>query len=168
MTLQSHDISHDVRSQAQSRLEQFRQIMSRSMLAILLPHSIHMVYSQMTHGLQGRVIIKQHGPCVIYINRVALQQRLLVEFSCDPYIDSLLKALLVCVIIGLCVQWLPQHRRQHVSLADEATEDIFALFWKVIILLVKKALSCFQEQDSRAFFSAYLIQQYLQSYFQQQ
>ena len=37
------------------------------------------------------------------INRVAIQQGLLVEFSCDSHIDSLLKALLVCVTIGLCV-----------------------------------------------------------------
>ena len=62
----------------------------------------------MMHGLQGRVKYWQHGPSVNYINRVAIQQRLLVKFSCDPYIDSLLKALLPCVIIGLCIQQLPQ------------------------------------------------------------
>ena len=92
----------------QSGLEQSRQIMLRSMLTAQLPYGVYMVHLWMMHGLQGRVIIKQHGPCVIYINRVAIQQRLLVEFSYDLHIDSLLRALLACVIIGLCVQWLPQ------------------------------------------------------------
>ena len=32
-----------------------------------------------------------------------MQQRLLVKFSCDLHIDSLLRALLVCAIVGLCV-----------------------------------------------------------------
>ena len=42
------------------------------------------------------------------INRIAIQQGLLIEFSCNPHIDSLLRALLACVIIRLCVQQLPQ------------------------------------------------------------
>ena len=33
-------------------------------------------------------------PCVTYINRVEIWQRLLVKFSCDPHINSLLRALL--------------------------------------------------------------------------
>ena len=103
------DISHDVRSQAQSRLEWTRWMMSRSILTACLPYNVYMVYSWMMHGLQGRVNIKQHRPHINYINRVAIQQGLLVEFSCDLHINSLLRALLLCVIIGLCVQWLPQH-----------------------------------------------------------
>ena len=79
------------------------------MLTVCLFHSVHMVHSWTTYGLQGRVNIKQHRLCVIYINRVAIQQRLFVKFSCDSYINSLLRALLVCVIIGLCDQWLLQH-----------------------------------------------------------
>ena len=93
----------------QSGLEQSRQIMSSSVLTAQLPHGVHMVYSWTMHGHQNRSNYQQHGPCVTYINRVAIQQRLLVEFSYDPHINSLLKALLACVIIGLCVQWLPQH-----------------------------------------------------------
>ena len=95
---------------AQSGLEQSRWMMSRSVLTAQLPHSVHMVHSWTIHGLQGRVNIKQHRPHINYINRVAIQQGLLVKFSCDSHIDSLLRALLVCIIIGLCVQWLPQQQ----------------------------------------------------------
>jgi len=35
-------------------------------------------------------------------NKIAIQQWLLVEFSCNSYINSLLRALLVHVTIGLC------------------------------------------------------------------
>ena len=79
------------------------------MLTTWLSNSIHIVYSQMTYKHQDRSNYLQHGSCVTYINRVAIQQRLLVEFSCDLHINSLLRALLTCVIIGLCVQWLPQY-----------------------------------------------------------
>ena len=64
---------------------------------------------RMKHGHKGRFNYQQYGPGVVCINRTLIQQRLLVEFSCDPHVDSLLRALLACVIIGLCVQWLPQH-----------------------------------------------------------
>jgi len=37
------------------------------------------------------------------IYRVAIQWGLPVEFSCDSHINSLLRALLTCVIIGLYV-----------------------------------------------------------------
>ena len=87
-------------------------ITSRSILTALLPHSVYMVHSWMTHGLQGRL----HSRSTVVarticnsINRVVIQQRLFVEFSYDPHIDSLLRALLACVIIGLYVQWLLQH-----------------------------------------------------------
>ena len=51
-----------------------------------------MVYLWTMHGLQSRVDYQQHRPSVNYINRVGIQQRLLVEFSCDFHIDSLLRA----------------------------------------------------------------------------
>ena len=63
----------------------------------------------MKHGHIGRFNYQQHGPGVVGINKTLIQQRLLVKFSCDPHINSLLRALLPCVIIRLCVQWLPQH-----------------------------------------------------------
>ena len=104
---------------AQSSLEGPRRVwmmMSRSMLTALLPHGVHMVYVWITHGLQSRM----HSRSVVIawttynsIYRVTIQQRLLVKFSCDPHIDSLLRALLVRVTIGLCVQWLPQHLQQN-------------------------------------------------------
>ena len=81
----------------------------RSMSIAYLSYSVYMVYLWTMHGHQGRVIQCQHRPHINYINRVAIQQKLLVKFSCNPHINSLLRALLVCVIIGLCVQWLPQH-----------------------------------------------------------
>ena len=93
----------------QSRLEWSRQMMSRSVLTTQLPHSVYIVHLWTTYEHQGRSNYSQHGPCVTYINRVAIQQRLLVKFSCNPHINSLLRALLPCVIIGLCVQWLPQY-----------------------------------------------------------
>ena len=79
------------------------------MLTALLPHGVYMVHAWMTHGLQGRADVVQHGLYLIYINKVAIQQGLLVEFFCDPHINSLLRTLLSCIMIGLCVQWLPQH-----------------------------------------------------------
>ena len=106
--LQSHDISHDMRSQAQSGLKQIRWMTLRNMLTMWLSYDVYMVYLWMTYEHQGRVIIKQHKLYVIYINRIAIQQRLLVEFSCGPHINSLLRALLPYMIIGLCVQWLLQ------------------------------------------------------------
>ena len=82
------------------------------MLTTLLFYGVHMVHSWTIHGLQGRMcsrsIVVAWTTCNS-IYRIAIQQRLLVEFSCDHYINSLLRALLPCVIIGLCVQWLPQH-----------------------------------------------------------
>ena len=56
--------------------------------------------SQTMHKLQDRVNYQQHGPSVNYINRVAIQQRLLVEFSCNLHIDSLLKS-----FTTLCNYW---------------------------------------------------------------
>ena len=75
-----------------------------------LPYGIHMVHSWTMHGHQGRSNYSQHGLCVNYINRVAIQWGLLVEFSCDSYIDSLLRALLIHITIGLYVQQLPQQQ----------------------------------------------------------
>ena len=83
--------------------------MLRSILTTCLPHNIHIVYLWTTHGLQGRINIEQHRPCVNYINRVAIQWKLLVKFSYNLHINSLLKALLICVIIGLHIQQLLQH-----------------------------------------------------------
>ena len=120
MIWKSHDITSQnlERSTVQKSLEKSGRvwiITSRSMLTALLPHSVYMVYSQTTHGLQGRM----HSRSVVIaqitcnsINRIAIQWKLLVEFSCNPHIDSLLRALLGCVIIGLCIQWLPQHIQQ--------------------------------------------------------
>ena len=66
------------------------------------------VTMRMKHKHKSRCNYQQHGPGVVCINRTLIQQRLLVKFSCDFYINSLLRALLPCVIIGLCVQWLLQ------------------------------------------------------------
>ena len=55
---------------------------------------------QTMHELQDRVNYQQHGLSVNYINRVAIQQRLFVEFSCDLHIDSLLKS-----FTALCDYW---------------------------------------------------------------
>ena len=117
-----------MRSQAQSRLEQTRWMMSRSMSTTCLLHDIHIVYSQIMHELQGRVNIKQHRLYVNYINRVAIQQRLLVKFSYDLYIDSLLKALLVCVIIGFCIQWLSQQQNSTISQNSALCRLLFFYF----------------------------------------
>ena len=74
---------------------------------------LHM--TQIIHRLQDKINQCQYGLSVIYINRVAIQQRLFVEFSYNPHINNLLKALLICVIIGLDVQWLPQQQK-HLNL----------------------------------------------------
>ena len=64
---------------------------SRSMLTTLLPYGIYIVYSWTTHRLKGRMhsrsmVIVQTIYNSIY--RIAIQQRLLVEFSCDPHLIS--------------------------------------------------------------------------------
>ena len=58
------------------------------------------------HGYQGRVKDWQHGPSMFCIYRTLIQQRLLVEFSCEfptiypPLRDLLLVTLLVFVTSG--------------------------------------------------------------------
>jgi len=80
-------------------------VMSRSILTALLPHGVHMVYSWTMYGLDGRIhsrsIVVAQTTCNS-INRVAIQWGLLVEFSCDLHLISLLRTLLACVSIGLC------------------------------------------------------------------
>ena len=100
-----------------------------SMYTTLLPHVGHIdvrvgctvLYShcgvdmRQTYGLQSRRhsrTLLQHGPQYKSIYRVAMQQKLLVKFSCNPHYQiALLRALLICTIIGLCGQWLLQHNR---------------------------------------------------------
>ena len=69
------------------------------MLTVWLSHDRHIVHLWMMHGHQSRVIIKQHRQNVIYINRVAIQQRLLVKFSCDPHNDICLRNLLLMTLL---------------------------------------------------------------------
>ena len=107
------------------------------MLTVWLPHDIHIVHTQMMHGLESRSNYLQHGPYVTYINRIAIQQRLLVKFSCDLYIDSLLRALLVCMIIGLCVQWLPQH----ILYLETPSSSLVITQSKIVFLLLYLSLS---------------------------
>ena len=85
--------------------------------------------------IRAEVNYLQHRPCVTYINRVAIQQRFLVEFSCDPYINSPLRALLVCVIIGPCIQWLPQHYRflKQLSIPKHPWNSISIYFIKKLL-----------------------------------
>ena len=96
-----HDYkSHDIRSQTQTLGEEAGRIMLRYMSMACLPHGVHIVYSQLMYRHQSRVIYCQHGLCIYYINRIAIYQRLLVEFSYDPYLISTLR-FIVCVVIGL-------------------------------------------------------------------
>jgi len=48
-------------------------------------------------------------------------------------------------------------------LADEAAEAEFALFWETMTEPEVEAFPCFQEWDSRASFSTYLVWWHLQS-----
>ena len=48
----------------------------------------------------GLIISSMNHHVIVY--KVAIQWGLLVEFSCDPHIDSLLRALLVYVTISFC------------------------------------------------------------------
>ena len=98
------------------------------MLTTQLSHSIYMVHSQTIHRHQGRSNYLQYGPCVTYINKVAIQQRLLIEFFYNPYIDSLLRALLACVIIGLCVQQLPQQLNSTIFWDSASCRLLFLLY----------------------------------------
>ena len=111
--------------------------MSRSVLTVQLPHSVYMVHSWTTHGHQSRSNYLQHGLYITYINGVAIQQKILVEFSCNFYIDSLLRALLVCVIIGLCVQWLPQH----ILYLGTPSSSLVITQSKIVLLLLYLSLS---------------------------
>ena len=42
------------------------------------------------------------------------------------------------------------------DLIDEVAGNVFALSWKIIVLLAKEILSCFWKWDLKAFFSACL------------
>jgi len=46
------------------------------------------------------------------------------------------------------------------DLVDEATRDVFALFWEATELPAVEALPCFQKYDSRVFFSVCLVMFY--------
>ena len=118
---------------------------SRSMLTVQLPYSVYIVHSQMTHGYQGRSSYLQHGPCVTYINRIAIQQRLLVEFSCDPYIDSLLRALLVCVIIGLGVQWLSQQLSELKIINFIFILFLISFFFFIYLFIFRLSIRCYHD-----------------------
>ena len=54
------------------------------------------------------LVINQHRPHVKHIYRTLIQQRFLVEFSCELSTLYLPKRFACCVIIGLCNQWLLQ------------------------------------------------------------
>ena len=53
----------------------------------------------MMHGHQGRQILLQHRSHCIYINRGAMQQGLLVEFSCNPHYQIVSRSLTVDFIL---------------------------------------------------------------------
>ena len=121
-------LDHKTQRMKQKDLE---QIISYNMDITCQPHVLHIV-------VQGRLYSSEYGPLVVvyyptlrtlvhnnmdfrarlnqyqyqlsitYINRTAIQQRLLVKFYCNPHINSLLRVLLPCVIIELDVQWLLQ------------------------------------------------------------
>ena len=61
----------------------------------------------------------QYGLCVLCIYRTLIQQRLLVEFSCELPTLYLLKRFTHCVVIGLCDQQLPQQQNS-TTLGDSA------------------------------------------------
>ena len=64
----------------------------------------------MKHGHQGRVKYWQHGPSMFCIYRTLIQQRLLVEFSCEfPHHTSFEVYSLVRSFV-LCDKWLPQQQ----------------------------------------------------------
>ena len=52
----------------------------------------------------------QYRPCVLCIYRTLIQQRLLVEFSCELPTLYPLGDLLACAIICHCNKWLPQQQ----------------------------------------------------------
>ena len=53
----------------------------------------------MMHGHQGRQILLQHRSHCIYINRGAMQQGLLVKFSCNPHYQIVSRSLTVDFIL---------------------------------------------------------------------
>ena len=57
----------------------------------------------------------QHRLYVLCIYRTLIQQRLLVEFSCELPTLYLLKRFTCYVVIGLCDQWLPQQQNLTIS-----------------------------------------------------
>ena len=63
---------------------------------------------RLQHGHKGRHNYQQHRLYVLNIYRTLIQQRLLVEFSCDFLpLDCLTESFTACVIIRPCIQWLP-------------------------------------------------------------
>ena len=82
---------------------------------------------RMKYGHKDRFNYQQHGPGIVCINRTLIQQRLLVKFSCNPHINRLLRALLVCVTIRLCNQWLSQQKTAF-SIPKDAYKPIVTFF----------------------------------------
>ena len=58
----SHDMSHDIRSQAQTLGEEIRRIMLEYIYIAQYSYEKHEVDTQTTHGHQDRVIYYQHRP----------------------------------------------------------------------------------------------------------
>ena len=124
-------MSHDVRSQAQTFEKETRRMTLKCMSIACSSHGVHMVYSQTMHGHQGGVIYCQHKPCIYCINKIAIYQRLLVEFSYDSHLISIMK--IYCLYCyQSCDQWLPQH---HMTITMEKKVRLFLHYvWKLYSL----------------------------------
>jgi len=118
---------------------------SRSMLTVLLPHSVYMVHSWMTHGLYGRM----HSKSVVVawttcnsINRVAIYQELLVEFSCDLHNNILLRDLLLVLLLVFVTSGCHNNMGQHISPLI-ALPVFFYLLATLSLLCLSQCYSCF-------------------------
>ena len=77
-------LEDDVRVYIYSMLA-LRQIDNRHEDEALLLHSVHMVHSQITHGLQGRM----HSRCIVIAQTMKTSYKQLVEYCCSSLSSSL-------------------------------------------------------------------------------
>ena len=79
---------------------------------------------RMQHRHKGRTNYQQHEPSIFCINRTLIQKRLLVEFSYELPTLYLLKRFTHYVVIGLCDQWLLQHKLYVIKVSPKSDMSI--------------------------------------------
>ena len=131
-------MSHDVKSQTQTLGEEARRMILKYLLIVCLSYGIYMVYLQTIYGHQGRAIYCQHGPCIYYINKIAIYWRLLIKFSCNPYLISILRFITYVVLqlrnlsIGLgeesCIGFTQE------NLMENSLQDLSLLIYVVTLV----------------------------------